>query len=154
MTAADLLLLAATVGAGLTGGLCFAFATFIMRALDRLGAPSAIRAMQSINATILRSAAMLVWFGTAVAGITAAIVVPDTAHRQTFAIVATVLYGLGAIAITGRGNVPLNEALDRVDPDAPNAADEWSNYLQRWNRWNAIRTAMITIATAGFALAR
>ncbi|MCR9244676.1 MAG: DUF1772 domain-containing protein [bacterium] len=154
MTATDLLLLAATVGAGLTAGLCFAFATFIMRALDRLGAPSAIRAMQSINATILRSTAMLVWFGTAVVGVAAAIAVPDTAHRQTLAIVAAVLYGLGAIAVTGRGNVPLNEALARIDPESPGAADEWNNYLRRWHRWNVIRTAMMTIATAGFALAR
>ena len=54
-------LLAAAVGSGLVAGLCFAFASFVLRAFDRLGAPQAIRAMQSVNAAILRSSAMGVW---------------------------------------------------------------------------------------------
>ena len=51
----EISMLTATVGSGLTAGLCFAFSAFVMKAFDRLGAPQAIRAMQSINTTILRS---------------------------------------------------------------------------------------------------
>lgn len=146
----EIIMLTATVGSGLTTGLCFAFAAFIMKAFDRLGAPQAIRAMQAINTTILRSSAMVVWFGTAVVGVVSVVL----AEQRTLAIVAAALYGIGAILITGRGNVPLNEELDRVDPDTPNAEETWRRYRVRWGRWNAVRTVMLALATAGFALAR
>lgn len=146
---AEIAALVAAVGAGIVAGLCFAFATFIMRALDRLGPPQAIRAMQAINAVILRSSAMFVWFGTAIVGVVAAFL----AERTTVAIVAAAAYVIGAVLITGRGNVPLNEQLDRVDADAPGAEQIWRDYFERWGRWNSIRTVMLVVATAGFAIA-
>ena len=141
-------MLVATVGAGLTAGLCFSFATFIMTALDRLGPPAAIRAMQSINAVILKSLAMVVWFGTAIVGVTAAVLDGGSA----LSIAAAALYAVGAILITGRGNVPLNEWLDGIDSESPEAAAAWRRYHGRWQRWNAIRTVVLVLATAGFAL--
>ena len=146
----QILMLTATVGSGLIAGLCFAFAAFLMKAFDRLGAPNAIRAMQAINATILRSCAMAIWFGTAIAGIAGAVL----AEQRTLAIVAAALYGIGAILITKRGNIPLNEELARVDPDAPNSAETWRVYRVQWGRWNTLRTVMIALATACFAVAK
>ena len=148
-TLAEILMLGAAVGSGLVAGLCFAFASFIMRSFDRLGAPQAIRAMQAINAGIQRSTAMVVWFGTAVVAMAAVVL----AEERAIAITAGVLYAVGAILITGRGNVPLNEELDGVDPDAPGAEKAWSRYRLLWGRWNAVRTAACTLASAGFALA-
>ena len=148
-SAVQLTVLAAVVGSGLTAGLCFTFASFAMTAFDRLGAPQAIRAMQSINAAILKSTAMAVWFGTAVLGVLAAVLT----RGHPCAVAAAVLYAIGAVLITGRGNVPLNEALDRVDPASADAEHAWHSYRRRWNRWNAWRTLAITLATAGFALA-
>lgn len=145
----ETLLLVATVGSGLVAGLCFAFGSFILGAFNRLEAPQAIRAMQAINTRILRSSAMGVWFGTAMIGIVALAL----AQERAFVIAATVLYGFGAILVTGLGNVPLNEALDRVDPDAPGARDAWQRYHVRWGRWNVVRTVACALATAGFALA-
>ena len=141
--------LAATVGSGLVAGLCFAFATFLMPALDLLGAPHAIRAMQAINAKILRSSAIAVWFATPLVGG----VVIALAEDRTPAIAATALYLVGAVVITGRGNVPLNEELGRVDPDAPGAEEAWRRYRILWGRWNALRTAVCVLASGGFALA-
>ena len=148
-TFAEVLLLLATVGSGLVGGLCFAFSSFIMNSFDDLEPARAIEAMQSINTRILRSTAMGAWFGTAAIGIAAALVAEDRA----LALTAAGLYASGAIAITGRGNVPLNDELERVDPDAPGAAQAWQNYRSRWGRWNALRTVLITGATAAFAIA-
>ena len=148
----ELALLVSAVGSGLVAGLCFAFASFLMRAFDGLGAVAAIRTMQSINTTILRSSAMVAWFGTAVVGVVAAFL----AEERLLAVSSAVLYAAGAILITGRGNVPLNEALDRVDPEAldPSAAEEtWTRYRTSWGRWNAIRTLVCTLAAAGFAWA-
>lgn len=144
----DVVLLLAVVGSGLVAGLCFAFASFLMRAFDRLGAAGAIRTMQSINATILRSSAMGVWFGTAAIGVAAAVL----AGGADLAIAAAAAYAVGAILVTGLGNVPLNEALDRVDPDAHDAAEVWQSYRVRWGRLNALRTVLCALASAGFAL--
>lgn len=155
----DVATLAAALGSGLVAGLCFTFASFLMRSFDDLGAPQAIRAMQALNARILRSSAMGVWFGTLVVGIVAAVLAEDSARvgglveARTLVIAATALYGVGALAITGRGNVPLNEALDLVDPDAPGAEQAWQRYRVRWGRWNAVRTVVCALASAGFALA-
>ena len=147
----ELSALAATLGSGLVAGLCLAFASFIMRAFDRLGAPQAIRAMQAINASILRSSAMVVWFGTAVLGVVTAVLAGP--HDRTPAIAAAALYVVGALLITGRGNVPLNEELDRVDADAPGAEEAWRRYRVSWGRWNAARTVICVFASAGFGLA-
>ena len=148
MSATEIAALIAAVGSGTIAGLCLSFATFIMKALDRLGPPAAIRAMQSINAVILRSAAMAVWFGTALAGVAVAFL----AEERGIPIAAATLYAIGAILITGRGNVPLNEALDAVDPDGPDAEAQWRRYYVRWGRWNWLRTAVLIAATAGFAV--
>lgn len=150
----EVVALAALVGAGLVAGLCFAFAAFLMRAFDGLGAPQAIRVMQAINAAILRSSAMAVWFGTAVAGVGVAVLAGLGDDRPlAVAVAAAALYGFGALLITGRGNVPLNEELDRVDPDAPGAEEAWRRYRVRWGRWNALRTVVCALASAGFGLA-
>jgi uncharacterized membrane protein len=149
LSPSELTVLVAAVGSGLVAGLCFTFASFVLRSFDQLGAPQAIRAMQAINATILRSSAMGVWFGTAVVSVFAAVLAEDRA----LTIAAAVLYAVGAILITGRGNVPLNEELDRVDPDAPGAEFAWRRYRVLWGRWNTLRTAVCVLASAGFALA-
>lgn len=146
---ADLALLAAMVGSGLVAGLCFAFASFLMRSFDRLGAAQAIRTMQSLNAEILRSTAMAVWFGTAVVGVVAGCL----AEPRALALGAAGLYVVGAVLITGLRNVPLNEALDHVDPDGVEAEDAWRTYRIRWGRWNALRTVICALACAGFAVA-
>ena len=147
MAWSDLFLLLAIVGSGLVAGLCFAFASFILQAFDQLDAPEAIRAMQAINQRILRSAAMAVWMGTVVIGVIAVIL----AEKKIVAGTSTALYALAALLITGRGNVPLNEELDRVDPAAPGADEAWRRYRVLWGRWNAVRTVLCALASAGFA---
>ena len=147
---ADLTLVTATLGAGLIAGLCFTFASVVMTALDGLGAPAALRAMQSINAVILRSVAMPVWIGTALVAVVATVLAEERLAVGTPA----ALYLLGALAVTRAGNIPLNEALDRVDPEAPDAVRAWADYRRRWGRWNTLRTVLCGLACAGFALAR
>ena len=150
-TVYEITLLTAALGSGLIAGLCFAFASFLMSAFDELGAEQAIRTMQAINSRILRSSAMTVWFGTALVAVAVPILAPS--GERTLPIVAAALYLIGAILITGRGNVPLNEALDRVDPGSEEAASRWRDYRQRWGRWNGLRTLVCALACALFTLA-
>ena len=92
---------------------------------------------------------MAVWFGTAVLGIAAAVL----SGGHPAAISAAVLYAVGAVGITGLRNVPLNEALDEVDPTSADADDAWSRYRVSWTRWNTLRTLICAAASIGFALA-
>ena len=52
------------IGCGLIAGLYFAFSTFILQALDRLGAERGAEAMNAINVRILRSLFMPLFLGT------------------------------------------------------------------------------------------
>ena len=49
----DILLIAATLGAGLVAGIFYAFSTFVMRALGQLREDQGIAAMKAINITVL-----------------------------------------------------------------------------------------------------
>lgn len=144
----DLCVVAAAVGSGMVAGLCFAFGSFILPSFDQLGAPRAIRAMQAINVAILRSSAMVVWFGTLFAGLVSIVLAED----RWPVILATLLYALGAVAITGRRNVPLNDRLARADPGGEDAEEAWGHYSLQWRRWNALRTAACACASVAFTL--
>jgi uncharacterized membrane protein len=39
------------------------------------------------------------------------------------------------------GNVPLNNRLASINPQAESSAAIWQNNLHRWTRWNHLRTA-------------
>lgn len=151
-----LLLLAAAVGAGLIGGLFFAFSTFVMRALDRLPAAQAIAAMQSINVTVLNPAFFSVFFGTAALAIVLAVLaLAGAAGPSTVLLTAGAgAYLIGTIIVTIVCNVPLNNVLARVriqDDEAP--AEAWQQYRGPWTAWNHVRTVAALLAATMFAAA-
>ncbi|WKY30582.1 hypothetical protein [Pseudomonas donghuensis] len=61
-----LLILVTALGCGLMGGLFFAFSNFVMQALERIPAQSAVTAMQSINQVVLNRLFLSLFLGTAV----------------------------------------------------------------------------------------
>jgi uncharacterized membrane protein len=61
------------VGCGLLAGLYFAFSTFIMTALARIGQVPGIIAMNAINATIVQSLFMPLFLGTTLTSLALAI---------------------------------------------------------------------------------
>ena len=52
------------------------------------------------------------------------------------------LYLVGCIFVTFAFNVPLNNALAKVDPLSAEGADVWEKYRSRWTAWNHVRTFM------------
>jgi uncharacterized membrane protein len=50
-------------------------------------------------------------------------------------------------------NVPLNDALAKANPTAPESIDLWNNYLNTWTMWNHIRTLASLAASAAFMIA-
>jgi len=66
-------------------------------------------------------------------------------------IVATLAYLLGVQLPTAAINVPLNNELQSLNVDAVNENTQQTargTFEPRWNRWNAIRTAVASLVSA------
>lgn len=149
------LTLAALLGCALVGGVFYAFSTFVMAALGRLPDPRGHEAMCSINVTVLRPGFLVPFVGTALA--CAALLVDEVlgwqGTRSAWTVLGAGLYICGTFLLTGLGNVPLNEALARSAPEAPEARTVWRRYLRRWTFLNHLRTAAALAAALCLGLA-
>jgi len=127
----------------LASGALFAFSAFVMGALDRLAPEHGLLAMQSINRRAVTPAFMTALF--APAALCVAVAIGD---GSGLAIAGAALYLLGPIGTTIAGNVPLNDALERLDPADPQAAARWRDYSRRWTALNHLRVALGIAAAA------
>jgi uncharacterized membrane protein len=139
---AQVLTVVSAIGAGLVGGVFFAFSTFVMPPLRRLPAPTGLAAMQEINRDAPRSP----WFMTALLGTAltcvALGVVASTRFGETSSrleLVGAALY-LVVIVTTVAYHVPRNDRLELVDASSSGAADAWRVYLREWIPANHVRT--------------
>jgi uncharacterized membrane protein len=151
----SVLLWFSAIGCGLLAGLYFAFSTFIMTALGRIGQTQGIAAMNAINVAIVRSLFLPVFFGTTLAGaVLAVIAVLAWGEPGALASLAGgLLYVVGMFIVTMAFNVPLNNALAAVDPSSNEAPALWARYQKNWTRWNHLRTIASTAACALFIAA-
>lgn len=151
----DTALLVAAVSAGLSGGMVLAFSNFIMRALNRLEHDEAIRAMQSINETVLNPLFLAVFIGLGVMMLAIAVVCValDGWSPHRWLVTGASLYFVGVVAVTAARNVPLNEGLASVH-SASASAETWATYSAHWTQWNHVRSVAATAASAAFILAR
>ena len=142
--------LATALGSGLNAGVFFAFSTFVMPALKRLPAAHGIAAMQSINILAVTPAFMAALFGTAVAclGLVAWAVISSGERPTALVIAGGALYLVGTIGVTIACNVPLNDGLAMLHPQAAGAASRWAEYVTKWTAWNHVRTVAALAAAA------
>lgn len=147
--------LLAALGAGLIGGVFFAFSNCVMPALRGLAVHSAVAAMQSINRTVLNGLFLGVLFGTGLLCLPLAVLsgMGATGRGGWLLMAGSALYLLGPLGATLARNVPLNDRLVAVDPHADRAADHWRAYHQPWTSWNHVRTAAALAASAAFSAA-
>jgi uncharacterized membrane protein len=142
------LVVAAAVGAGVIGGVLYAFSVMVMRPLASLPPQHGIAAMQAVNADALRPPFLGVFVGTAL--LSAAVVVGslfDWSDASPYVLAGGLLYLAGAFVLTMAYHVPRNEALVRLDPAGATAPDHWSRYVREWTTWNHVR-ALAAIAAA------
>ena len=150
----EALALLSALGAGLVAGIFFAFSNFVMKAFKRLPGGQGIAAMRSINVTVLNPGFFAVFFGAALgAAVLAGFGALNWGDAGAGSLVAGGLcYLLGCILVTVAGNVPLNNALAKVDPGSEAGADLWARYLSRWTLWNHVRTTLSLVAAGLFIL--
>lgn len=142
------LTLATALACALAAGTLLAFSAFVMDALGRLAPEQGVRAMQSINRRAITPVFMTVLFLPALASVAVAI-----GDGGALAIAGAALYLLGPVGTTIAGNVPLNDALERLDPADPGAPASWRGYVRRWTALNHARVAAGIAAAALLAAA-
>jgi uncharacterized membrane protein len=138
------------LGAGLVAGAFFAFSTFVMAALGRQSDTEGIRAMQTINVTVINPWFMTALFGTgagSVALVVAALVDWDVSHGP-YLVAAGAAYLFGCVGVTMAFNVPRNNELARQEPASGDAREVWRRYLVEWTAWNTVRTIASLAAAA------
>ena len=152
-SAATALTIAAALGCALNGGVLFGFSSFVLPALARLAPADGIRAMQSINVVAITPAFMTAFVGTAAVCVAVIVVAFTAADAPTAYVVGGALtYVGGVFGLTRAYNVPLNDALARLDPDAGDSAAAWVRYRRRWAVGNHVRSAAGVVA-AGLLIA-
>jgi uncharacterized membrane protein len=141
---------ASALGAGLVAGVLFAFSAFVMEALRRLRPAVGVEAMQSINELAPTPAFMLALFGTAATSLAAAVgaLVADAGAATPYLLVGCALYLAGPVGMTLAYHQPRNLALGELDPQAPESAPVWTDYVRGWTRLNHLRTLAGVGATA------
>jgi uncharacterized membrane protein len=145
-------MLLATFLCSLVAGFLFAFAIVIMPGIRRLDDDGFIRAFQVIDRVIQNGQPlfMFMWVGSVLALIAVAVLGQWelSGADRLLLIAAAVVYLLGVQLPTATINVPLNNALQKLDPGTMSetmrqrARDDFES---RWNRWNAIRTAFASL---------
>jgi len=143
-----------TVGCALMTGLLFAFSVSVMSALGRLPAAHGMSAMQSINVAILNPVFGLVFLVATVGSaclVVTSLFVPGRPGGVARLVGGALFLG-GVVLVTMALNVPLNDALASIDPDAPDAALVWEHYLTRWTAWNHLRVGAGVVATTALLL--
>jgi uncharacterized membrane protein len=144
----------AATGAGVVGGVFFAFSTFVMRALRGLPDRDGLVAMQAINKAAPSPLFLTALLGTGV--VTAGLAVSAATRLDEpgapYQLVGSALY-LTAVVLTIVYHVPRNDALALVTPDRADAVELWRGYARSWTAWNHMRTLTSIAGAATLALA-
>jgi uncharacterized membrane protein len=130
---------AAALGCAVNGGIFFAFSSFVMPALNRLGPERATTAMKAIDVAAVRPAFMTVLFGTA--ALTVVTGISGIRQRDALLVAGSAVFLVGAIGVTIGYHVPLNDALAR-------GSVTWADYAPGWTALNHVRAASGIAAAA------
>ena len=142
------------IGCGLMAGVYFAFSTFVMTSLARLG-PAGATMMNAFIADIGTSLFMPVFLLTTLTSAALAVMamIRWGQSGSVALVVGGVLYVLGMFVVTMVFNQPLNEALAAADPASTEGAALWARYVSEWTFWNHVRTIASTGSFVMFVLA-
>jgi uncharacterized membrane protein len=102
--------------------------------------------MRKVNVAIINPSFLATFVGpvvtAALTGVLLLVVEEGTPAVLYF--VAAAVYLLGGLVVTGRMNIPLNNALE--NSDSTDWAERWRDFSPRWRRWNTVRTLSSGVA--------
>ena len=129
------------VASAILAGVFFAFSSFIMTALGNIEPSAGIKAMQRINIDVFCWPFFALFFGTPFLSfyIGAYALLNLPLSESTLFFIAGLIQIIGSLLVTLFGNVPLNNSLAKLDPNAVDSHTAWKKYLVTWTRWNHLR---------------
>ena len=145
----------AALSTALMAGIYFAFSSFVMDSLAKIDNSSGIKAMQSINKTILSSSFMPLFFGSSiVAAILAILSIYEFEGLVSYVTtISSLIYIFGMFLCTAMFNVPLNKILADTSVESSQSIQIWKHYLDTWTKWNHLRTVTSTLSSGLFIYA-
>lgn len=130
----NLLLLAAVFG------VFFTYSNSVVPGLDHADAEKAVEAMRKINVAIINPRFLTTFTGPVVTAAASGFLLlgldEDTSAYLFLA--GAVVYLIGCLMITGRINIPMNNALE--NSTSTDWQQRWADFSPRWRRWNTVRT--------------
>lgn len=148
-TARTVTLIAATIGSGLISGLFYAFSVAVMPGLARSSDKTLVETMQNINKAILNGWFILAYLGAPLLiAVTLVLHATDPDTRDAIVPLALALAAyVATMAITGRINIPLNNALEQAgSPEHTDTTTTRTTYETPWNKANTWRTLLTTVS--------
>lgn len=142
-TASFIVLVVATVAAGLIAGLFYAYACSVMPGLARGSAETFVEGLRGINVAIVNGWFLLTFLGAPVLAAAAGILRLG-ASTPLWWTVAGFVFLVATIVITRAVHIPMNDALAASRDSAQRLRDRFE---ARWVRWNVARTGT---SIAGF----
>ncbi len=154
MEALYIVTIAAALLCGLVTGLLFGFAVVAMPGLGTLNDGAFLRGFQVMDRVIQNRQPlfMVAWVGSVLAVVATAVlgIAELDGADLLLALAAAVVYLLGVQVPTAAINIPLNNAIQAIDPETLDAEAQRrarQDFEARWNQWNGIRTAMGVVTT-------
>ena len=133
-----ILLVLATLLAGLIAGFFYTWSFTIMQSLNLVGNESSSAAMISINANIRTGWFAAISFGAPVAILLATLILRRTKNRAYIWSLIALIFAVSTLVITFTQHLPLNDRLAE--------GMDWNAYYIDWVGWNHVR--MITSVVA------
>ena len=151
MTVVNIILLITATLTGLSAGLLYAYACSVNLGLGRLPDREYLSAMQSINKEILNPLFFAGFFGALILLFVSAYLnySRPASSRFIFLLIAALVYTIGVFGVTSFGNVPLNDALAKVNLQSASLAEISKlriSFEVPWNRLHSIRTIASVIS--------
>lgn len=149
MNASDIILTLAAVLSALIAGLFFAWSCSVMPGFARLSDKEFVAAMQATNRAIQNPVFFAAFFGAPIFLIISVIFHYGKLPRFALLLGASAVYMIGVFAVTGVGNIPLNNNLDRFDSSLATDHDiqaQRASFERLWNNLNIIRTVSSIVA--------
>lgn len=144
---------------GTIGGFFYAYSVSVMRGLDNLPEIQAIHTMQLLNQGTRNGVFLFTFMFTPIIAFGCAVALYFLKERVAgiLLLLAAAIYFMGSMLPTVNVNVPLNQALELLDPTMIDPADApaiWAEFHATWTFWNSVRAAMalVSLALSGLAM--
>src|SRR5690349_12234468 len=116
---------------GAVYGVFFAYSNSVVPGLGKTESERATAAMRGMNVVIINPRFLSTFVGPVVTTAATGFLLLgiDETTPALLYLAAAVVYLFGCLAVTGRVNVPMNNALEA-------GTLTWADYAPRWRRWN------------------